>query len=448
VTTPAEIAPGRPRARLAVAGLAGLAGLALSWWIAHHALVRSRWAFVAVIAAWVPVWVVGLAVLLRLAAATGPTPSISNDVFRYAWDAHVQLSGVDPYRYPPDAPQLERLRTLGFWPDPAGCHRINARPGCTVLNRAGDRTIYPAVAEGWFVLVHLFNPGDAGSHPWQLAGGFVDDGVVIGLALALRDRGRDPRSVAWYALSPLPVIEFAGNGHVDGVALALLVGALATLHRGRRGWAGLLIGLAIMVKLYPGVALAAGWRKGRWRMVLAAAAVCVLTEAPHVVAVGTRVIGYIPGYLKEEKYSSGGRFLLLGLLHLHGRVSVVVAVLAVLAATVYVWRARLDPAVGLTIALATLMFITTPVQPWYAVAVAGVAVLAGRPWLLAVPLAAEPYYAAVILHHRHAAEIGRMSYGGALLVVLAAAVVERRRDRHAALLPAGPSPLLDTEGRP
>ena len=434
-------APPRPSARPVQTGtlwavllLTGFGGIGWSWFVAQHSLVGARWRFVVLIGLWVPLWVAGawaatrlptraaliavvlLAALLRLAAATGTTPSISSDLYRYAWDAHVQLRGIDPYRYPPDAAALRSIRE-GFWPSPATCHHIRERTGCTLLNRPKDRTIYPAAAEAWFVVVHLFNPGDAGSRPWQLAGGLVDDGAVIAIAVALRDRRKDPRAVAWYALSPLPVIEFAGNGHVDGVALLLMVGSLLALHRSRRTWAGVLIGLAIMVKLYPGLALAAGWRRGRGRMVLAAAAVCVAAEAPHVVAVGTRVVGYIPGYLKEEKYSNGGRFVLLSLLHLPGRLTAGLAVACIAGAAAWVWRSRLDPATGLTIGLAVLMFVTTPAQPWYAVAVAGVAVAAGRPWLLIVPLAAEPYYAANLLGYPHQVAVGRLCYGAALLVV-------------------------------
>jgi hypothetical protein len=431
--------------RLVTLGLCGALSLVLSWFVAQHSLTGARWRFVALIFVWVPIWLLGawaarklptrvalvavvaLAVLLRLAAASGTTPSISSDVFRYSWDAHIQLSGIDPYRYPPDAAQLRSLRTPAYWPSPVECRHIRERPGCTTLNRPGVRTIYPSAAEGWFVVVHLFDPGDAGSRPWQLAGGFVDDGVIVLLVVALRDRGKDPRSVAWYALSPLPVIEFGGNGHVDGFALLLLVAALIALQRNRGGWAGVLVGLAIMVKLYPGVALAAGWRRGRWRFVLTAAAVCVAVEAPHVIAVGAKVLGYIPGYLKEEHYSTGGRFLLLGLLYLPGRVTVVLAVACVVAATLYVWRARIDPALGLTVGLGVLMFVTTPVQPWYAVAVAGIAVLAERPWLLVVPLAAEPYYASVILADPHQVAVGRAVYAAAALVVLVSARYERRR---------------------
>jgi hypothetical protein len=414
----------------------GAGGVALSWAVAQHSLIGARWQFVGFIAAWVPLWLVAawaagrvnarmslavvllLSIALRLAAATGTTPSISTDLYRYSWDAHVQLSGIDPYRYPPDALQLARLRTDEYWPARSACGHIGMASGCTVLNRRQDRTIYPPVAEAWFDAVHVVTFGVSGSRPWQLAAGLVDDITIVLIAIGLRGQRRDPRHVAWYALSPLPVVELGGNGHVDGLALLLLVAAVLALRRDRRGWAGALIGLAAMVKLYPGVALLAWWRRGRLRMVIAAAVVCVLSYAPHVIAVGTRVVGYLPGYLKEEHYTSGGRFLLLGILGLPGPVATALAALILLGVTARVVRAGYEPAFGLALVLAALILVTTPVQPWYAVTVAGLGALAGIPWLVIVGLAAEPYYAAVILNDPHQVAAGRVSYGIALVLLV------------------------------
>jgi hypothetical protein len=373
-----------------------------------------------------------LAVALRLAAASGTTPSISNDLYRYSWDAHVQLSGVDPYRYPPDAPQLVGLRpSSGVWPDPSTCEHVRLSSGCTLLNRPGDRTIYPPVAEAWFVAVHVLTLGSGGSRPWQLAAGLGDDVTIVLIALALRGQRRDPRQVGWYALSPLPVIELAGNGHVDGLAIFLLVAAVLALRRDRCGWAGVLIGLATMVKLYPAVAVAAWWRRGRWRMVIGAVAVCVISYLPHVIVVGTRVLGYLPGYLKEEHYTTGGRFVVLGLLGLPGPVTTGLAVAIVAAVMVQVARAGYEPAIGLTVVLVALILVTTPIQPWYAVTAAGLGALTGRSWLVALGLAAEPYYAAVILADPHQVAAGRISYGVALTIITGFGLVElRRRVRH------------------
>ena len=229
------------------------------------------------------------------------------------------------------------------------------------------------------------------------------------------------------------MIELAGNGHVDGLALLLLVAAVLALRRDRRGWAGVLIGLATMVKLYPAIAVAAWWRRGRWRMAIAAAAVCAVAYAPHVMAVGTRVLGYLPGYLKEEHYTSGSRFVLLGILGLPGPVTTALAIAILAAVTVHVARAGYEPAAGLVAVLGALILITTPVQPWYAVTVAGLGALAGLPWLAVLGLAAEPYYAAIVLADAHQVAAGRISYGAAFLLMAGFGLFEiRRRGRRPA----------------
>lgn len=429
---------------LVVLAATGAAGVALSWTIAHHSLIGARWNLIALLAFWIPIWLVSaraalavptplalgavlvIAVLLRLAAVAA-TPSISDDLYRYAWDGHVQLAGVDPYRHAPNSPSVVRLRTPGLWPSPARCRKLRQQPGCTVLNRPDVRTIYPAVGEGWFAIVHALTPGDDGSRPWQLAGGAVDVASVVLIAIGLRATGRDPRKVAWYALSPLPVIEFAGNGHVDGLALLLLLAALLALRRDRRGLAGVLVGMATMVKIYPAVAVVAMWRRGRWRLMAAAVATAVITELPHVIFVGTRVLGYLPGYLKEEHYSTGSRFLLLSLTGLNGPAQLALGAACMGLVTIIVWRRHTAPEPALAVLLSTLILITTPVQPWYAVTVAGIGCLADQPWLALLALAGEPYYATVILDDPHQVLVGRICYGLAAIGILRAVLA---RDRH------------------
>lgn len=432
----------RPWAPAAILVGTGAAATALSWWFAQHSLGGARWAFLAPVAVWLPFWVVGstaasrvrsrglalvlivvVAAALRLAAVTG-TPSVSSDLYRYGWDAHVQLSGIDPYRYPPAAAQLRGLRQPLWFPDPAGCAHIGQQPGCTTLNRPGVRTIYPPVAEAWFDAVALVYPGHDGRE-WQIAGGLVDLATVGLLMLGLSRLGRNPRQSAWYALSPLPVIEFACNGHVDVVAVLLLVGALLALERGRRALAGVLIGLAAMVKLYPGLALVGAWKRGRWTMVAAAAGVSVLAYAPHVAAVGTRVVGYLPGYLREERYDSAQRFLLLGLLPVGAHWLTALAAAALVVAAAYVIWTGIEPVAATAVVFSAALLVATPVQPWYAVVLGALGVLIGAPRLFLLALLAEPYFAAVILNTSHQIAIGRLCYGLALIGLLAGSRLTR-----------------------
>jgi hypothetical protein len=127
----------------------------------------------------------------------------------------------------------------------------------------------------------------------------------------------------------------------------------------------------------------------RWFTVaVAASGAFIAVYVPHVVRVGAKVVGFLPGYLQQENYTSGSRYGIIGLFII-GPLATVVALL-ILAA----------------VALAVLQF-SPPDRPWSgavvmtaaALAVALVVVAAG--WLIrnerakraapaAEPVTAEP----------------------------------------------------------
>jgi hypothetical protein len=394
------------------------------------------------------------AAAVRLAALAGP-PTTSDDLYRYAWDGRVQAAGIDPYSLPPAAQDLVGLREPWLWPDATGCAALDRGVGCTRINRPAVRTIYPPVAEAWFAAVYHVDGVGARHKVWQVAG-LVTDLVTVGLlVVALRRWGADERWAALYALFPAPVIEFVQNAHVDSLALVFIVAAFVVAigpsvrgslpGRGpsppslrsvasRDVAVGLLLGAATLVKLYPAILLVAvlGLPRLRpWLSFLRASAAAlvlgVLSYLPHVLAVGIHVIGYLPGYLKEEHYEGGGRFLLAGALGLSGRTSEIVAVTVVMASLVLVaWRRPPAPRAAVVV-LCALFLTTTPVQPWYAVSLVAMACIAGWPEAIAVVAAGYPYFFAVILDYRHTIVLGRLSYGLALMVLVAGVIARRPR---------------------
>jgi hypothetical protein len=204
--------------------------------------------------------------------------------------------------------------------------------------------------------------------------------------------------------------------------------------RRRPAWAGALIGAATLVKLYPAllglaVLIAAGENRRAWvlKVAGAAAGVVALAYLPHVAVVGTDVIGYLPGYLKEEHYTEGARYLLAGLLGLSPGPTGALAFagLAAVAAWVVV-RRPLAPRAAAAL-MGALLLAVTPVQPWYSVTLLAVAAVAGAPAWSAVALAGYPYFFAVILDSPDAVTIGRVSYGLALAAVVVAGRAGSRR---------------------
>ncbi len=406
----------------------------------------QRWRLLVLIGTWWAVFAVGAACVLRLPdrrrtlvlvvavaaglrlAALAGVPVLSDDLYRYAWDGRVQAAGTDPYRHPPTAPELADLRDPWLWPGPGGCAQLDRPPGCTRINRPDERTIYPPLAQVWFRAGDLVLPDDGQDRAWQVLAVAVDLVLIGVLALALARFGRSRAAVVLYAWSPIAVLESAQSAHIDALAVLLAVAALWAARRERSGLAGMLLGLATLVKLYPAALLPVivGQRPRRALATMAAfAATLALGYARHVVAVGIDVLGYLPGYLAEEGYAEGSRFLLLGLVGLSGTPAQVVAVLALVVAGALAWRSRHQPEVTATCLFGVALLLATPVQPWYALLLVALATLARRWWWLAVAVAGYPVYLAALLDGPIPL-IGRLSYGLAALVVVAGEVGSRR----------------------
>jgi hypothetical protein len=428
-----------PAAGFAAAAVAGVA-LCLSF-VTAEPLRNDRWALLVRLAGWAVVWGVGVACALRLprrvavpavllaglalrVAALAGEPILSDDLYRYAWDGRVQVSGTDPYRYPPSSDRLTDLREVWLWPDDEGCARIQREPGCTRINRPAVHTIYPPVAEAWFTAVYSVAGIDARHKAWQVAGLVGDMALIALLPLVLRAWKRDERWSALYALSPVAIVEVVNNAHVDGLAALFVVLALLAGARRRPGWAGALLAAAFLVKLYPavlGLAFLAAFSRRRALLRLGGAfgGVVALAYLPHVAAVGLKVLGYLPGYLREERYDEGGRYLLAGVLGLPPALTAALAAAAVAGAAAWVLVRRPDVPTGGAMLIGALLLAVTPVQPWYAVTLLAVATVAAAPAWSAVALAGYPYFFALLLDSPHTVAIGRVSYGLALVVLVA-----------------------------
>lgn len=377
-----------------------LIGYAIAWTLFAAAVwtvrkVRGRTATVLVLT--------GAAAVAVAALAT--PPRTSDDMFRYAWDGRVQAAGISPYAHPPAAPELSRLRDNWLFPPNSSCtawglHRTD-NGLCIRINRPTVPTIYPPVAEEWYLAVHALSPPDSRHKPLQVGGAVLAFGTTVALLLVLRRRGdpqRAPARAALWAWCPAVPFEAVNNAHIDTLGVLLLVLALGTSTAGTRR--GALLGAAIAVKILPVLALPgalAGQRSPKrvLRVASAAVATVALAYLPYVIASGSGVLGYLPGYLHEEGYEPGTvrRFALLRLLLPDSAAGPAAAVLLVLTA-LYVWR-RGDPDrpwSGALLVIGTALLLFSPSYPWYSLLIVALVALDGRWEWLAVTLAGTILY--------------------------------------------------------
>lgn len=159
-------------------------------------------------------------------------PSLSSDAWRYVWEGRVTLAGHDPYVLAPASPALAPLRD-GAW---------------LRVNHPEVPAVYGPVLQALFAGLALL-PG--GLLPFKLAFLAADLGVGLLLVRALRRRGRSPLLAIAWLWHPLPILEVAGQAHLEVVPVLLLLLALDLAAGGRSRAAALALGAAIGAKYLP-----------------------------------------------------------------------------------------------------------------------------------------------------------------------------------------------------
>lgn len=262
-----------------------------AWLVLTTTPMSARWAGVLELAV---ILVVGGA--FRLLAFPS-LPTLSHDAYRYVWDAHLVAHGVSPYVHPVNDPALASLRDGAIWP---------------YVNWRDAVTIYPPGAQLLFLAVHAVAPLNI----WAMKAAIEVCDVLVGfvLLLLLRQRSMDLRRVILYWWSPIPVVEFAANAHIDAAAVLWLLVALllanSTLRPAHMG-VGAFLGLAALTKLYPLIFVLALLRWRNRSLVLGLAATVLLAYLPFI-RLGLGAGGFLGTYLSQRFVDQGILFRLLG----------------------------------------------------------------------------------------------------------------------------------------
>ena len=325
-------------------------------------------------------WLIfGIGFLLRIYVLLFD-PLLSTDIFRYIWDGRVQAVGINPYRYFPAHDTLAHLRDAVIFP------RIN-RADYAV-------TIYPPVAEFFFLMVTRIGEN---VNVMRLALLGCEAVIVTIVILFLRRMERPTTRVVAYFWHPLPIWEIANNGHVDALAVALMMLGLWVALTGRAMRGAVMIALGILVKPYVAPALAPIWRPWDWKMPLAVIAVIALCYFPYL-SVGSGVFGFLTnGYLTEEGILSGDDLWLLSIWRLvfgahRGDVVAFAAVAALIMLFIALSAARrpnrtiASSLADTNMLLLVALLLLSPNYPWYFLAITPFVALCGNAptWVVSI----------------------------------------------------------------
>jgi hypothetical protein len=218
--------------------------------------------------------------------------------------------------------------------------------------------------------------------------------TCIALIVLLGRKGLDQRRVILYAWCPLPIIEFAIQGHVDVITLTFTILAILAASNHRvRGYmlTGFLIGLATLTKIYPMLLLVVILPDGndkdtpvmqRMRyhylpLLGSCFATIIIGYLPYLFMGHGQAFGFFAAYASEQGQNAGVtqqivhrlgdrlRLRLTKTITLEHFVDVFVIGIASVIFFALRWRNRISLEAGTLILFGVILSISSHVFPWY-----------------------------------------------------------------------------------
>ena len=161
-------------------------------------------------------------------------PVGSDDIYRYLWDGRVATHGINPYSYVPQDPHLAPLST----PDLP-----------SKVNFPWMHSIYPPLAQVLFTIsAFLFGPSAPG---FKLLLTLLEAFTLLVIIQFIRRFSLKPWLLLLYAWSPLPVMYYSLDGHIDALGILFLMLFLYLVMTFRYAAGGISLGLSALAKFYP-----------------------------------------------------------------------------------------------------------------------------------------------------------------------------------------------------
>ncbi|MFT5468320.1 MAG: alpha-1,6-mannosyltransferase [Verrucomicrobiales bacterium] len=213
-------------------------------------------------------------------------PVHENDFYRYLWDGKSLVHGFNPYLYEPAALWMNELDVeepllepeTGTWfqgrlwteADDARLKELRSLrdENPEAYNRIGHSqipTIYPPAAQAMFgVSSFFFGDSVVGFRVVLMV---FDLAAMLLILCLLKQLGRNPAWILFYAWSPLIIVEFANSAHLDiaPIAFTLLAIFCVGARKPASAAAGLVVG--VLGKYFSGFLLPILFRPN-WRGIL------------------------------------------------------------------------------------------------------------------------------------------------------------------------------------
>ncbi|MDH5647711.1 MAG: glycosyltransferase 87 family protein, partial [Candidatus Heimdallarchaeota archaeon] len=176
-----------------------------------------------------------ISILLRILQLFYPV-GLSDDIYRYIWNGEMHKQGINPYTTSPNDPKVDNLY----------------QPWWTQINHPNITSPYPPVAQFIFSLLAVDNLSISQNILlYQVVIILFDLGVIRLLNKILQHLQMPSHRIIIYAYSPLVIFEFAGNAHIDVIAIFFTFLSYYFILKKHKTISAICITIAILIKILP-----------------------------------------------------------------------------------------------------------------------------------------------------------------------------------------------------
>jgi hypothetical protein len=365
--------------------------ISLCWFIPRDQFSVSLMAYLTML---VGMWMVALGdasvnqiltlgIISRIVAVFA-VPELSDDIYRFVWDGLVSSNGINPYEFTPS--EVIHMGDGDLVP--------GSKALFPLLNSPDYHTVYPPVIQA----LNL-------SSVWISGGNIYGSIVYLKLAVALADISsllilvkildlmdiKQTMFLTLLALNPLMITEISANGHHEGFILLLLLSAIYSLLRSRYLTGGLLLGVAIGIKLTPLILIPVMTahlikKGGAVRFISGTMISSGILLSPIADPVIRNAMTESTGlYFNTFAFNSplfhftdrASKFFEQPwqLMDIAGHVFPFVSILVIMTISVLVYKGKLGLLNGVLWTMACYLLLSRVIHPWYLVPLSGIAVI-------------------------------------------------------------------------
>jgi len=293
---------------------------------------------------------------------------LSTDIMRYMWDGMLLGNGVDPYKYVPSAPELERFKSVPYYQS---------------YDHKNELTVYPPLAQLFLAASYLISANNPLVLKSLISTFDVLSGVLVVLIIrrAGTSQSRAYNGALVYLWNPSVVIEFSNSGHLDGLTIFLLLLSLYLLLSDRVFSSSLSLMVGVFTKWIPLLMIpvyAKFFSKkdpaNLLPMVICITMVSSMLVVPFYLSSGLHLVLGVADFIGSWRFESAlSRLLAFPLSLDRSQAYLASAVSLVIFGVTYaavVWGVRLHRAIDVvddSILVLALFYLAVPVVfPWYA----------------------------------------------------------------------------------